>query len=451
MPSGFVTVPSVYGRTFGFTVTGTHTLAFAENFATAIDTAINQATLAYINLSNPSYDIPEYKSSARPTMTEQEISSTGSYSLAPDSVSGPLYTFVSANGPDTVTGSGGGDTLLVAGINSATDYLDEGGNNRIVFVDGNNVYNGDRETGTDTIIAGSGFDTVTTGFGKALVASGTGRGTFTLRDTLAAAVTADPKLNSVSDYNQTIYLDDGQNTVFASGIADLVISSAPGQTIVGGSAGDTDLVVVVPTSPGPTIASGTSTVGPIPNGDDTIVASGAHFSVYDGTDNNAIFGGSGVLNAVFAAGVEGSVVGGTGSNVVWGDAGDTINYYSMATASRGIIVMGTGSETVDASGAFAPTTIVLGTGNETLTGAANTTYNANYTPVSGSGDNITIHDFGASDTFNFVNYTEDQYDAALRSGTLTAEGYRVTLSDNTTVTFVGLNSLAGHTEVTGKP
>ena len=448
MPSGFVTVPSVYARNYGFTVTGTNTLAYAVSFAHAIDAAIDQATLAYSNLSNPTYTVPTYTSSTEPTLVEQEISTTGSYLLSSDSVSGPIYTFVSANGPDSVTGSGLGDTLLVAGINSATDYLDEGGNNQIIFVDGNNVYDGNSQLGTDTIVAGSGFDTVTTGEGKALVYSGTGDGTITLNDTLAAGATTDVKSVTPSDYNQFVYLDDGHNTVFANGIADVIVSTAPGQVVVGGIAGDTDLVVLVPPGADSTVPGSTNATASLPDSHDTIVASGAHFSVWNGTDNNAIFGGSGALTAVFADGVEGSVVAGTGSNVVWGNSGDTINYFSATSSSGGIIVMGGGAESVNASGAFAPLTIVIGTGNETLTGGTSSIFNANFAAADGSSNNVTIHGFGGGDLFNFVNYTQDQYATALQSGTQTADGYQLTLSDNSTVTFIGISSLNGHTERT---
>ena len=446
MPSGFVTVPSVFSRNLGFTITGTNTLAFAQRFATVLDAALNQATLAYSNLSSPSATIPGYTDSNPPNVQEQEISGGGSYTLLGDTVAGPIYTLVSNSGSDTVTGSGSGDTVMVAGINAATTYTDQGGNNEVIFIDGNNVYDGNNKAGMDTIVTGSGYDTVTTGFGKADVYSGTGHGTITLRDTLPAGASLDPKSILASDYNQFVYLDDGQNTVFANGIADAIVSTAAGQLIVGGSAGDTDLVVLVPTGADSTVPGAPGVSGSFPNGNDTIVANGAHFSVFNDTNNNAIFGGSGSLTAVFADNVEGSVVGGTGSNVVWGNSGDTINYFSAASSSRGIIVMGSGAETLNAKGALAPVTIVVGNGNETLTGGVDTTYNANEAPVAGPGDNITIQDFGASDVFNFVNYTQDQYEAALQSGTVTATGYQITLSDHSTVTFVGIRDLSGHTE-----
>ena len=454
MPSAGVTVPSVFAREYGFTVTGTNTLAYAERFANALDVALNAGTLGYTNLSNPADSVPSYTSAADPSVREQEISNGGRYVL--DSTTSGIYTFISSGQATTVVGSGIGDDVLVEGQTqvaaqglskpSSAIYIDTGGANLITFVDGNNVYDGTAASGIDTIVAGSGDDTINTGSDvKAIAFSGTGSGTFNLNDTIAAGADSNPKTNDPGDYNQFVFLDDGTNLVSANGMADEIIATAPGQLIYGGvDAADTDLVSLVATrvvAPAniQDLAAGSTAIG-----NDTIVADAATFSVYNATDGNLIYSGSGALVAAFAESVAGSVVGGTGTTHVYGSAGDTIDYFSTDTMTGGIAILGSGAESVDASGAASILTVVLGTGNETLTSGTNTTYNANV-DATGNGTSITISDFVPTDTFNFVGYSEAQYEAALQSGTTVSGGYKITLSDSTTVTFTNISSLAGHT------
>ena len=285
-----------------------------------------------------------------------------------------------------------------------------------------------------------------TGGDQAIVFAGTGSGDFTLNDTMAAAASQDTTSTNPSDYNQFVILDDGTNTVSANGVADVVIATAPGQLIVGGAlTTDTDIVSLVPPNllmAGPTLSDTVAAASA--TGNDTVVANAANFSVYNATDDNAIFSGSGSLVAVFAADVSGSVVGGTGTTDVYGQSGDTIDYFSAASMTGGIVVLGSGSESVNASGAQSILTIVLGSGNESLTSGTNTTYNANL-DTAGGGASITINDFVPTDTFNFVGYSEAQYEAALASGQTVSGGYQITLSDSTTVTFTNISSIAGHT------
>ena len=454
MPSAGVTVPSVFAREYGFTVTGTNTLAYAERFANALDVALNAGTLGYTNLSNPADSVPSYMSAADPSVREQEISNGGRYVL--DSTTSGIYTFISSGQATTVVGSGIGDDVLVEGAKqvnaqhlgkpSSAIYIDTGGANLITFVDGHNVYDGTAASGIDTIVAGAGQDTINAGTSvKAIAFSGTGSATINLNDTIVAGADSNPKAEDPSDYNQFAFLDDGTNVVYANGMADEVIATAPGQLIIGGAdTGDTDLFSLVPPTPAMNAAVNAQVSGGLADGNDTVVADAGTVSVYNGSDNNIIFGGSGALVAAFADSVVGSVVGGTGTTVVYGTAGDTIDYFSADSVSGGIVVLGSGVESVDASSANSILTVVLGTGNETLTSGTNTTYNANF-DATGGGTSITINDFVPTDTFNFVGYDQAQYEAALASGTTVSGGYQITLSDSTKVTFTNISSLAGHT------
>jgi len=447
MASGQVSVPSSNGPV-SFTVTGTNTLAYAQSFALALNNALTQGNLGYSNLSNSSATIPGYPSATTPTVVEEEITAGGTYTLTGDSVTGGVYAFVDAANRAgiavTVTGSGMNDALLSEGERGSsryagsTTYNDVGGNNDIIFVNGNNTYNGDMTSsaGTDHILAGSGDDTIYTGAGPTTVNSGTGSATIYMQDTVTTAgAVSDPNSINPADYNQFTYLDDGTNTVYMNGAADVVVATAPGQSIVGGSG--IDLVALV--TPG----------GDTVPGSDTVQGGSGLTSVYDASNGNLIDGSTsasapGTLVVTFATGIEASVGAGSGTTLVYGTTGDTITFTTDTTSGTAIFI-GSSGESVDASTSSGSLTMVLGTGNETLTGGSGpTTFNANYDTVTGTGA-ITINDFGGSDVFNFVDYTAAEYQAALATGTSTTAGYQITLSDNTVVTFAGITSITGHT------
>jgi hypothetical protein len=444
MPSGQVSVPSSSGPV-SFTVTGTNTLAYAQSFALALNTALSQGKLGYSNLSHSSDTIPGHPSATTPTVVEEEINAGGTYTLTGDSVTGGVYAFVDSPTRTgiavTVTGSGTNDSLLSEGEGGSpryagsTTYNDVGGNNDIIFVNGNNTYNGDMTSsaGTDHILAGSGDDTIYTGAGPTTVNSGTGSATIYMQDTVTTAgAVSDPNSINPADYNQFTYLDDGTNTVYMNGVADVVVATAPGQLIYGGPG--IDLVALVP-------PVGDNIIG---IASDTVTGGSGLTSVYDASNGNLIEGSTGTLVVTFGTGIDASVVSGTGTTLVYGTTGDTITYTTDTTSGTSIFI-GNAGESVDASGSAGSLTMVLGTGNETLTGGTGpTTFNANYDTVMGTGS-ITINDFAGSDVFNFVGYTEAEYQAALATGTSTTAGYQITLSDNTVVTFTNLNSIAGHT------
>jgi len=445
MVSGQVSVPSHTGPV-SFTVTGTNTLAYAVQFALAVNSALKpqNGTLAYNNLSNSSDSIPGYTSSTTPNVIENEISTPGNYTLPGETVAGGVYTFVDTGGAVTVTGSGLGDNLLVGNAPNVpantvvTTYDDVGGDNTIAFTEGENTYNGDSASSAffDVVFGGKGNDSIYGGVGKGVFYSGTGSTLIDLTDTRPAGATSNPKSIEAADYNQFAILADGTNTVDMHGVADVAIATAPGQKIFAGAG--TDAITLVPPS-----GSGSITLG-----NDSVVAGSGTTSVFDGSDNNIVWGEAGTLVVNFANDVEGSVVAGTGSTVVYGSAGDTINYFTTDSSGSAIFV-GSSGESVNASHATGPLTMVLGTGNETLIGGSGpTTFNANYDSTMGAGGHITIEDFGGKDVFDFVGYTAAEYEAALATGTVTSSGYQITLSDKTTVTFVGINSITGHTSNT---
>ena len=438
-----ISVASGAGQSLVFTVTGTWTTAYADAFASYASTVGT-----WTSLDAPTSDVARSNEpAALGTNTLYTFDQIGGSALA---VGG--YLLDSAAGASTIYGSGAGDTVLFAGVNQAGLYVDNGGSNQIIFVSGDNTYDGVNATGADTIVAGSGFDTINTGeAGTATVDSGTGNADITLYDTTAG-----------STFNDLVYLDDGMSTVYADGMFDGVVANAAGQTLIGGTvAGGQDAFVLNTAELASTVSAG-----------DMVVAGAATTTVLDGTSNNTIFGGSGVLFYSEGASVTSAyIVGGSGGEYIFGAAGSTLAIDALAAnTAPNELVAGAGSESM--YGGYSTGNLLFfcgvasdstsaGTYNETLTGGS-----GNDTFVTGSGfesltggagdnlfvidassvggANITIADFGASagNLYEFSGFTGDP----IVSETEGSAGVTLTLSDNTTVTFLGETTagLNGH-------
>ena len=277
-----------------------------------------------------------------------------------------------------------------------------------------------------------------------------------LQDSTAGAATA---------FNDYVYLDDGHSTVYANGMRDAIVATAPGQTIDGGiGTGQNDVIVLV---------ASTS------DGNDVINGGAATVALFDNSSGNSVFGGSGALSFIGGADVSASVVGGSGGATIFGASGDSITYFSNVAATTAVIVAGFGNETLNGSGAqnslmiYGATsdeasitsaindslsggtgndTLVSGAGYETLSGGGGDNLFVIDATNDGVGAHITIADFGATsgNLVGFANYTTAQVQAALDSATTVSGGGGevntvITLSDNTQVTFIGVSSLSGHT------
>ena len=443
-----VSVQSGVNQSLAFTVTGTWTTAYAQAFAAYSDT-VPENPANFISLDNGGPNLHPVEGNVLYTFDQ-----TGGTATA---VGGYLFDF--AAGASTVEGSGVGDTVLfAAGDGETGTYIDNGGSNQVIFVSGDNLYTGDMtaSTGTDTIIAGAGSDTINTGTNDAIIDSGTGNANIVLNDTTAGS------------YNDYVYLDDGTSTVYADGTGDVVVANAPDQTLIGGTvAGAVNIFVLNAGAPNELTADG--------NAANLVVAGAASTGVFDDTSDNTIFGGSGSLYVVEGAGVtSGSVVGGTGGNYIYGASGSSLTFYAGTGDTAPNAFFGNdGSESVYGgnssanliffAGQTSDTTGLASTYNETLVGGS-----GNDTFLSGSGDdtftggagnnvfvideqasaaNITITDFGAStgnvvDLFGFGSISSETQDSA---------GVTLTLSDQTTVTFLGIteSQLSGHINLNG--
>ena len=333
--SGNISVPSAIHDQLTLSVTGTSTLNYATAFANVLNTANSNGSLLITDLDTP---LPAPGPSSGETV-EYTVLSAGETGTIP---SGGAYLLDAADGSTTVTGSGAGDTAMAASLagSGGMTYLDQGGDNNILFVSGNNSYIGPSQGITpesDTITAGSGNDSISTGTGFATVFSGTGHADITLRDIGLGAAAGQA-------YDDTVVLNDGVNTVNAMGAADLIDASAPGQVINGGgNAADSDLIVIDGNVPG----SG---------GSDMLYANAANFSVNDSAGGNTITGGSGVLTLVANPADTGTTLRDTikaanGAADLFGNAGSIFTLLATGSSQQDLFVAGTGNETFDGSGA----------------------------------------------------------------------------------------------------
>ncbi len=444
MVSGYVSVATGTHSSLVFSVSGQQTLDFARSFAAAVASAQNYTDIA--TQPGAMHQLPGQSLG----ITEYLLLQSNKAGPVTATMPGSGYLLDNWSGPNTITGSGLGDTVLVAGINSAATYVDKGGTNSIIFTSGNNLYVGSDTVSSqvvDTIVAGPGKDTIITGSGDASVFGGSGNALIFLDDTTTGSSSA----------NDIVYLNDttGHGVVVANGVNDYVVSNGIGNQIFGSNTAGTQIGVVFG-SAGLTAATNTA---------DLFVANASNSTVYDNTSGNAVFGGSGQLVFIAGTGVNGVVVAGTGENIVFGNSGSDINIYTSAADTAGnIIVAGSGNEsllggasagnqifwanTTDSSASALITggqgndTFVSGTGSETVNSGAG----ANMFVIADNNgmNNITINDFGTSAN-NFVHFNYDQ--ATLQQALENEKevnGNLVLQLNDTTVTFVGISSLSGH-------
>jgi hypothetical protein len=450
MPSGAITLHGGQGSdtiSFAFTAQGTHTLAYTQAFAGVVNNLLSPTSTGgggqgVVFVDQGGLAAAPRGDSVTPVY---DLVPVASVSGAPFTISTAGYVVDSIGGAVLIDGDkAGGDTVLVAAINAATTFKAEGSANQVIFVDGNNTYDGtSADLGNDTVVAGSGFDTINTGFGATTVNSGTGDATIYLNDTGASA------------FNDHVWLDDGSSTVYANGTGDAVVATKEGQTIYGGTLATASLsVVLLPNSDGTA------------NGNDLVSAGAGTTTVFDSSSNNTVLAGSGNLYFVAAANTSASVVSGTGNVYAFGgDGGSTTLSGAAGTA---YYVASTGNETLNGAGfngalyAYGGDStsndsftggngrdvFTAGSGNETFTGGTGGDI-YQFVSSESAGTSITITDFGAgSNNTVILNGFTAQDLATLTSGGTEAGGnYTVTIGNSLTITFdniSGGSALSGH-------
>jgi Ca2+-binding RTX toxin-like protein len=362
------------------------------------------------------------------------------------------YVLDTIGGSVAINGdSAGGDSILVTANNPLTTVNTFGSDNLVIFIDGNNYYNGTGSTGGDTVVGGDGNDTINTGAGNTTVNAGTGYDIIYLNDTGTGA------------YNDQVYLDTGHDLVIAQGTGDLVVATTESETIQGGGAevaGDNLTVVLAPNSDGTA------------NGYDLVNGGNAYLTVGDSSSDNTINGGAGGLTFIGGAGISADVNVGAGFAFIFGNSGDNITLSSETGATGGaLFVAGAGNETLNGAGTTSNITLygasqadsasandvltagsgtdllVAGSGLETLTGGSG----ASTFLIDAYGSenaNLTIGDFAGNDSVAFGHYSAADVAAALAGGTEVNGNFVITFSESsTTVTFTGVtgaSQLDGH-------
>ncbi len=426
-----------------FKVTGTSTTNYAVAFEKAVagdtPTLLSGATGAESSVPGALNEIlTDYRGS-------------GSQGTAYNLTTGGQYTVADVGTDTTVNGSAAGmDTVLASG---AVTYNATGNDNQVTFIDGANTYNGGSATG-DTITGGSGADVINTGTGFSTVFSGAGSNTIVLNDTVGSA----------SSPGGLVYLGDGFSTVDAAGLNDVVVAGTNGQEIFGGTDTASTLTIA--------IEDNATSSGPA---GDQITAGAGTTNVFDSVGGNTIYGGTDTASTLTFVGgpaasgsavTADSIYGGAGPSYLFGASGDSITFAGDTSGSIATFVAGMGNETLNAADAdgrvnffgstdTASSELFTGSttgynyfqtasgtgGSETLTGGTGT--NVFGIADGGANSHITVNDFAAgNDSVNFLGETSAQVTADLNAATVTSAGVTVTLSDSTTVTFMGLTSVS---------
>lgn len=353
---------------------------------------------------------------------------------------------------------------VAAGTQHGITYMGGTAGGNIVAADGTNLINVaggnwkiDTGCGNDTIMSATGSDTVNAGKGDNFVYLGGDNNVITSegQDTVTALGTSN---------NITIY---GGSSQITAGKSSYVIDTAGNDNI---TVDDSSFVFgghndVITTHGSATVTSGMS---------DTISACGdlQEFGFNSDVETTVtgrleFIGGSRTGNQTVTAG-QSTIFGGSGMDMkIFGttNQGDTTLGGQQSFESQ-LFVAGQGNETIDASGSVfglhafgtnigdtgtqvmiggtSTDTLVVGVGNATLTGG---TGDANFFALRDgiAGYDYTITDF-ASAAGNIValyHYKESDITNAVANQTHSGGNTTVTLSDNSQITFLGVNDVKG--------
>ncbi len=314
-----------------------------------------------------------------------------------DTTNGNLL--LSANtGADTITSAVAGDTLAGGG---GAAVLDGTAGQNTVFRDGGCSVRMTGGNGNDIFIGTTGSDTVTTGTGANLIVPGSGNDLI------------------LSSGNDVLFPDTGgSETVFAAG-----------HLLAAAGAGTMFLI------------NGANPASVIGGGSGSVVING-------GAGGGLFAGGTGGENVIF---------GGTGQSVLFGSSGSDLLFAGGANAD--LLIAGSGNETLSGLGSTGANVFYAGAGADLLGGEAGAeTFIAGHgssTVIGGTGSDLygfingfgggseTVFGFNAAkgDHISLQGYGANAVQAALGSATVAGGSTTLTLSDHTSVTFIGVTGL----------
>ena len=370
--------------TITFTVTGNS----ATNYAEAFNAAVANAT-TIVNLGDGGQP-----STVAGALNIIMGSGTSHYSLATPG----QYTYAAVTAPTQINGSAGGDTILGGGN---LYYVAAGGDNNITFNDGDNVFFGSA-VGGNTIAGGTGYDTINTGTGSDTVFAGPGHSLINLTDLTGG------DLVSMLTGNTTVNSYGVNDTVYASAALDptttgTIFGSAGTLTFVAGSSANTLAV--------------------------TVVGGSGKLDMFGGNNANIVFANTDG-SATFIAGTGNETLNGTNASGDFSVFGDTVP--ADAASINDSIYGGSGTDFFSTGG-----------GQETyIGGTGGALFHINDL---GSGTDITIANFGATDYVNFAGLSTDAETSLLQTASVVSNGnLTVTLQNGTQVEFLSTTSLTGH-------
>ena len=451
---GYVSVPG----------SGTDVVALQTQIATALNSAAGTAGVNFYTASLTGGGAAPTPPGAA-TVTEAYIT---------NGTGGQAYTVGSAYQYVVVNQSGGGaDTITLAPNQDVISGTVGGhfvgvGADTVALGGGNNVFSATLFGAfpqADYVVGGSGNDTIFDANGGTL----DGGGGTNLLGSYSTAGAVQFISSGVNDTVVAFTSSTGSATVDASGTRSLIF----------GDPVDTGTLLVQDTGSNDTVVGGA--------GSSTISAGGSNLLVGGGAGNMLFLGGAGSATVLGHAGENQTVDGGSG-HILYSDLGAsaTINGGSAAvtvfggasgsvtynSSIGGVVFQAlSGNETLNASGSSTGNLIAAansllgnpqGTGADSLVGGSgNDTFfggNGSATMTGGSGSNTfaffkflgtgndVITDYTSSDSVFMTGYGSNQ-GAAIASSTSSGSNTTVTLSDNTTIKFLGvssINTLQGH-------
>jgi hypothetical protein len=317
-------------------------------------------------------------------------------------------------------------------------------------------------TSTDdafVLITATGADTVT-GSGTQSVAGGDGGLTYSNTGAGSVAVALDGGNNSLTfgaGVTATVATGSGSDTVTAAGSGSFNVGAGTNIVDLTGDASAVDTVTAAGTGDEFSLGAATATVSE--SGSNAIITAGSgSATINDGGTGDTIFGGAGAIT-VNESGVNNTIVVGVGGATVFGSAGTSLQINGASDDASATVVLGGGTETIDASGSAGPTdifatsggddTITLGAGygfvsvqggQVTVNAGTGATYFVDTATSMPSAE--TINDLGAADALALYGATSV---ASIVANAVVSDGnMTLTLAPGDTLTLVGVTDLTGY-------
>jgi len=308
-----------------------------------------------------------------------------------------------------VFGSGGDNESILADSSSNLDFFATGGSGTVVGGDSrifipatdNGDWSINTGNGSNQVFAlGGGNDTITTGTGNNHLVLGSGQ-----------------------DLIQT-----SGNTIITASTGSETVSAFGGKDLIDGNASDL-----------------------------FFVSQNASATIFGGTGSDTFFGGSGPDYVQGGTGGKNFLVGGSGAATLIGGgngdqlfAGDGPGQLLEAGSGNETLVGGFGSDTFQGGGSGSSTQIFGGMGNDTFIsagGVATVTAGASSNLFafvkSNPGGSEVINGFiSGVDQIGLEGFKGNEVNHALKSQTVVNGNDTITLSDNTKITFVGVQNLS---------